>query len=118
MHCKDLASPYAPGASFRKEGYWFKLKLDYEKLGEAADLDFVVLGAYFATGMRNLGLISSFLLGCIDDSESGGQVEKYLTVSSINAGGVPRDQLGKSLMFLDNTISLASFVRLILSCGS
>jgi len=92
---KDLASPYAPGASFRKEGYWFKLKLDYDKLGGAADLDFIVLGAYFATGMRNVGFLSSFLLGCIDDSERRRQVDKYLTVSSISAGGVSREHIEK-----------------------
>lgn len=48
---KDLSTPYGLGERFRNKGYWFKLKDDYNKSGHASDLDLVVLGGQFATGM-------------------------------------------------------------------
>ncbi len=48
---KDLCTPYGLGTRFRSKGYWFKLKDDYNQGGHAADIDLVVLGGQFATGM-------------------------------------------------------------------
>jgi len=92
---KDLDSPYGLGTRFRNIGYWFKLKDDYEKLGHAADIDVLVLGASFATGMKRAGLLNQFLVGCVDNEISDGH--KYLTLCNVNGGGMSFDNLKKIL---------------------
>lgn len=75
---KDLASSYLFGRDSRKLGNWFKLKEDYVARGHAADIDVVVVGGKFATGARNVGLMNSFTVACLDDDTSQGV--KYMTL--------------------------------------
>ena len=92
---KDLSTPYGLGDKFRCLGYWFKLKNDYEKHGNTADIDVVVVGASYATGLSRSGLLNSFLVGCTDANSLG--PTKYMTLASINGGGMTFEKLGKLL---------------------
>lgn len=79
---KDLTSPYYLGEKSRRLGYWYKLKADYNQTGMVADMDVVVLGGRWATGLRGAGFLSSFLVGIVDDdSEYEG---KYMTLCKVN----------------------------------
>ena len=80
---KDLSSPYYLGQKSRN-GFWRKLKVDYEATGQASDIDVVVLGGYYGTGIRFKGLINQFLIGVVD-SESGSD-PTYYPVGTINGG--------------------------------
>lgn len=93
---KDLCSPYGMGSKFRRNGYWLKYKTDYDgrESGEG-DIDALVLGASFATGMRKSGMLSSFLVGCVD-SNSGGS--KYMTIGTVNGNGVKNDLMRRTLL--------------------
>ena len=91
---KDLCTPYGPGADFRNHGYWFKLKDDYERKGHAADVDVVVLGSSFATGMRKAGIPNSFLVGCLGPKVDG---SKFLTLCQVSGGGIEDSSLSKLL---------------------
>lgn len=88
---KDLATPYMMGDQSRTAGYWFKLKADYEKLGHASDIDVVVLGAFYASGMKNSGLLNHFLLGCVDPEAPG----KFMTLCKVSGGGTARKNLDR-----------------------
>jgi len=92
---KDLAAPYVLGEVSRGYSYWWKLKDDYEKKGHASDIDTVVLGAYYATGMARSGLLNQFLVGCVD-CESSDEV-KFMTLCRISGGGTARKNLDKLL---------------------
>ncbi|KAG7366607.1 ATP dependent DNA ligase domain containing protein [Nitzschia inconspicua] len=76
---KDLASPYIMG----ERKYWWKFKPDYES-GEAVDIDVVILGASFATGLRDGGTPSSYLVGVVDQDDTS----SFMTFSTINANSV------------------------------
>jgi len=80
---KDLASPYLFGV--RK--FWWKFKPDYET-GEAVDVDVVILGASFATGVRNGGAPSGYLVGVVDCHDSN----CYLTLCNVNANSVRKEK--------------------------
>lgn len=80
---KDLSSPYYLGRKSRN-GFWRKLKADYEATGHASDIDVVVLGGYYGTGIRFAGIINQFLVGVVD-SESGCD-PTYFTLGTINGG--------------------------------
>jgi ATP-dependent DNA ligase len=58
---KDLEAPYVLGERGRGLGYWVKMKPEYSDL--TANLDVIVLGAYYSEGKRRSGKIASFLLG-------------------------------------------------------
>jgi len=88
---KDLASPYVLGEASREMNYWRKLKADYENLGHASDIDIVVLGAFFGTGMGPAGLLNHFLVGCQEQQPDGNI--KYLTLGKVSGGSVSRKQL-------------------------
>mmetsp|Transcript_21953 Transcript_21953/g.60996 ORF Transcript_21953/g.60996 Transcript_21953/m.60996 type:complete len:1287 (+) Transcript_21953:202-4062(+) len=85
---KDLASPYLFGS--RK--FWWKFKPDYET-DEAVDIDAVIIGATFATGLRNNGTPSAFLLGVVDKFDE----TCFMTLNTINAGSTSRDNMGEIL---------------------
>jgi len=73
-------------SSFRR-----KLKPDYELLSQASDLDLVIIGGYFATGMHRTGLISQFLLASVERDFDGST--SYHSVTRISGRG-------KSLLLL------------------
>ncbi|CAL9685126.1 unnamed protein product [Knipowitschia caucasica] len=73
---KDLKGSYEPG-----KRHWLKVKKDYLNEGAMADTaDLVVLGAFYGKG-SNGGIMSSFLMGCLDP-ESG----KWCTVTKCSGG--------------------------------
>lgn len=86
---KDLAAPYILGPESRSLRYWNKLKPDYNSSGEASDIDVVVLGAYYGTGMKYSGVLNQFLLGCVDPSNPG----TFMTLCRISGGGTARKKL-------------------------
>lgn len=90
---KDLATPYGLGNRFRTKGYWFKLKDDYDRSGNAADIDVLVLGASFATGMRKAKLLNRFLVGCREDSTD----DEFLTLCTVSGGGTSQENLERLL---------------------
>lgn len=81
---KDLASPYLFG--IRK--FWWKFKPDYES-DEAVDIDVVIIGATFATGMRNGGAPSGYLVGVVDRYDEN----YYLTLNNVNAASVNKEKM-------------------------
>lgn len=89
---KDLATPYGLGSRFRNKGYWFKLKDDYNQSGNAADIDVLVLGACFATGMKKARLLNRFLVGCREDSS-----DEFMTICTVNGGGTSTENLERLL---------------------
>ncbi len=95
MVFKDLSTPYGLGDKFRCLGYWFKLKNDYEKHGNTADIDVVVVGASYATGLSRSGLLNRFLVGCTDANSL--EPVKYMTLGTINGGGMTFEKLGELL---------------------
>jgi len=89
---KDLATPYGLGSRFRNKGYWFKLKDDYSESGNAADIDVLVLGASFATGMKRAKLLNRFLVGCREDSS-----DEFMTLCTVSGGGTSQENLARLL---------------------
>ena len=60
---KPIDSTYEPG-----KRHWLKMKKDYLHDGSMADTaDLVVLGANYGTGTKG-GLMSIFLMGCVDSA--------------------------------------------------
>nr|BDT63206.1 MAG: DNA ligase 3-like protein [Hemigrapsus takanoi nimavirus]GBG35356.1 SCV_095-like protein [Hemigrapsus takanoi nimavirus] len=58
---KDIKGQYEPG-----KRHWLKIKKDYLNEGAMADTaDLVVLGAWYGKGRKG-GLLSTFLMGCLD----------------------------------------------------
>jgi len=104
---KDLSTPYGLGTRFRNMRYWFKLKDDYNKSGQVNDLDFIVIGGRFATGMRSQGLINQFLLACLDSDTSHGL--KYMPIVSVNGQSTSNENLRKLLtmtgFFSDSSVT-------------
>jgi hypothetical protein len=90
---KDLAAPYIFGSESRSRRYWHKFKPDYEQ--KAVDMDVVILGAYFATGLRNSGRLSHFLVGCRDSEDHSA----FMTLCNVNGGSVSYAQLDSILAF-------------------
>lgn len=85
---KDLAAPYILGSASRSRKYWHKFKPDYEKK-DAVDIDVVILGAYFATGLRHSGQLSSFLCGCVDSDDPSA----FMTLCNVNGKSVKYEKL-------------------------
>jgi hypothetical protein len=81
---KDLCAPYYLGADSKTLAYWLKFKPDYYNGSVASDLDVVIIGAYFASGMRQAGRPSAFLCGCVDSEDS----ERFFTLCKVNAGSM------------------------------
>lgn len=73
---KDLAAPYYLGNKSRSMGYWWKIKPDYDRSGDASDIDAIVLGGRYAAGLQRSGLIDSILVGCIDDQGNWGMTRE------------------------------------------
>ena len=88
---KDLAGPYVFG---RSEKYWWKMKAEYEEAGWASDIDVIVLGANYATGLGKAGLLSQFLIGCVDQDSPDFRV---MTLGRCSGGGTHRKNLMKLL---------------------
>jgi ATP-dependent DNA ligase len=87
---KDLAAPYIFGTESRSRKYWHKFKPDYEKEGGGAvDIDVVILGAYFATGLRHSGKLNSFLCGCVDSDDAS----TFMTLCNVSGGSVKNEEL-------------------------
>lgn len=94
---KDFVSPYFPGTKSRGHAYWRKLKQDYEKVGHAADIDVIVLGGSFATGMSRAGLVNKFLVGCADRQPDGSVL--YMPMCKIYSGHAEKHTIDRALEY-------------------
>lgn len=90
---KDLSTPYILDKISRSFGYWRKFKPDYFNGSVASDLDVVIIGAYFASGLRLSGKPSSFLCACTDSCDS----EYYFPMCKVNAGSMDRNSFSQLL---------------------
>lgn len=86
---KDLSTPYYLGDESKSLAYWHKFKPDYYNGAVASDLDLVIIGAYFCSGLRHSGYPSSFLCAAVD-SEDG---ERFFPVCKVNAGSMSNEVL-------------------------
>jgi DNA ligase-4 len=87
---KDLASPYIFGQASKTRKFWHKFKPDYDG-GESIDV--VILGAFFATGLRHSGQLSHFLCGVVDDDHP----DLFIPVLNVNGKSTTYDNLAKIL---------------------
>eukprot|EP00934_Nitzschia_sp_Nitz4_P002616 Nitzschia sp. Nitz4//scaffold52_size167869//42917//46816//NITZ4_002267-RA/size167869-processed-gene-0.92-mRNA-1//1//CDS//3329554008//2606//frame0 len=83
---KDIASPYILGLHSRNRKYWHKLKPDYE-VGQSVDV--VILGAFFATGLRHSGRLSHFLCGVLDENDPS----SFMPALRVNGKSVAYEKL-------------------------
>jgi hypothetical protein len=90
---KDLSSPYYLGEESKSTRYWHKFKPDYFNESSASDLDVLVIGAYYATGLRNSGKPSSLLCACVDSEDS----ERFFPVCKVSLGSVDVAQASELL---------------------
>jgi len=84
---KDLNTPYFVSENSNSLRYWWKFKPDYFNGSTASDLDVVIIGAYFATGLRNGGKPSALLCACVDSEDH----TSFYPVCKVNLGSVPRE---------------------------
>jgi hypothetical protein len=84
---KDLSAPYVLGDKSKALRYWHKFKPDYFEGSSASDLDLVVVGAYFATGLRLAGGISAFLIACVDSDDTS----RFVPCCKVSASSIPRE---------------------------
>ena len=78
---KDLCTPYMLGEISKSLRFWLKFKPDFFNGSSASDLDLVIVGAYFASGLRLAGKPSSFLVACVDSANP----DLYYPVTKVNA---------------------------------
>lgn len=86
---KDLSAPYVLGDKSRRLRYWHKIKPDYALKSWASDIDVVILGAFYGTGLKNSGVLSHFLCGCVDSNNP----TTFLTFCKINGRSVNDNRL-------------------------
>lgn len=91
---KDLSAPYVLGDKSKALRYWHKFKPDYFEGSSASDLDLVVVGAYFATGLRLAGSISAFLVACVDSDDTS----RFVPCCKVSASSIPRELHGKIMI--------------------
>ena len=90
---KDLSTPYYLGEESKTTRYWHKFKPDYFNGSAASDLDLIVIGAYYATGLRNSGKPSSLLCACVDSEDT----ETFLPVVKVNLNSMDNIQASEFL---------------------
>ena len=87
---KDLSTPYYLGSNASKSlRYWHKFKPDFYNGSSASDLDVVIIGCYFATGLRHAGKPSSFLCACVDSNDN----DCFLPLCKVNGRSMPDAEL-------------------------
>lgn len=104
---KDLSTFYVLGEHHRSKRYWLKFKPDYFNGSSASDVDLVIVGAYFASGLRSAGQPSSFLCACVDSQD----IQCFLPVTKVNARSVKDDDYQRILSHTGYSFTpgLASF---------
>lgn len=85
---KDLNAPYYLGENSKAMRYWHKFKPDYFKGSVASDLDVIIIGAYFATGLRMSGEPSALLCACVDSEDPTGG--SFYPLCKVNLGSIDR----------------------------
>jgi ATP-dependent DNA ligase len=90
---KDLSTPYYLGEESKTTRYWHKFKPDYFNGSAASDLDLIVIGAYYATGLKNSGKPSTILCACVDSDDS----EVFLPVVKVSLGSMDHVQASEFL---------------------
>lgn len=83
---KDLNAPYYLGENSKTMRYWHKFKPDYFNGSVASDLDVIIIGAYFATGLRMSGEPSALLCACVDSEDHA----SFYPLCKVNLGSVDR----------------------------
>ena len=78
---KYLAGAYLLGEFSRDLRYWLKIKPDYTDGSLVSDIDLVIIGGYYATGLAKAGMPSAFLVACRDSMNPN----KYFPFCRINA---------------------------------
>ncbi|KAL6068764.1 DNA ligase, variant 2 [Balamuthia mandrillaris] len=80
---KDMSSTYVPN---ERKDKWIKIKPEYiEGLGD--DLDLIILGGYYGTGLgRRGGSISHFLLGVVAERDSAGRPSLFYSLAKVGSG--------------------------------
>ena len=110
---KDLSTPYVVGEISRRLRYWHKFKPDYFNGSAASDIDMIIIGAYFATGLRRAGSPSSFLLACVDYSNEN----RFLPCCKVNGGSMQADVLQHFLRSTGYTRSTSEEAGLVIDLG-
>jgi len=90
---KDLSAPYVLGDYSRGLKYWYKFKPDYGGNSVASDIDLVIVGSYFATGLRNAGKPSSYLCACVDQADN----RAFFPVCKVNGGSMDVEKQNRLL---------------------
>jgi hypothetical protein len=93
---KDLSAPYFLGEESKSTRYWHKFKPDYFNGSVASDIDVVVVGANFASGLRFSGKPSSFLCACVDSEDDN----QFFTLCKVNMGSMDNETANA---FLEST---------------
>ncbi|GKY98953.1 hypothetical protein MPSEU_000851100 [Mayamaea pseudoterrestris] len=78
---KNLSAAYILGEQGRALRYWLKMKPDYSEGSLVSDLDLVIVGGYFASGLAKAGTPSAFLVACRDSMDPG----YYMPFCKVNA---------------------------------
>lgn len=90
---KDLSAPYFLGEESKSTRYWHKFKPDYFDGSFASDLDVIIVGGYFATGLRQSGQPSALLCACVDSEDH----ELFFPLCKVNLGSIDRDKASELL---------------------
>jgi hypothetical protein len=101
---KDLSTLYVLGERHRSKRYWLKFKPDYFNGAVASDLDVIIVGAYFASGLRSAGLPSSFLCACVDSQDP----RAFFPLTKVNARSVKDEDFKRILKhtgYANNTVT-------------
>jgi hypothetical protein len=90
---KDLSAPYVLGETSKSLKYWLKFKPDYFDGSAASDIDLVVIGGYFATGLQKAGRPSGLLCACVDSKDA----DLFYPLVKVNAGSTNMTQYNELL---------------------
>ena len=83
---KDLNAPYCLGEKSKTMRYAWKFKPDFFNGSSASDLDVIIIGAYYATGLRRSGEPSALLCACVDSEDHA----SFFPVCKVNLGSIDR----------------------------
>ena len=90
---KDLSAPYYLGEESKSTRYWHKFKPDYFNGSVASDLDVILIGGYFATGLRQSGKPSGLLCACVDSEDP----ERFFPLCKVSMGSIDRERASELL---------------------
>ena len=92
---KDLNAPYYLGEKSKTMRYTWKFKPDFFNGSSASDLDVIIIGAYYATGLRRSGEPSALLCACVDSEDH----TSFFPVCKVNLGSIDRKTANELLKY-------------------